>query len=156
MREVVAGAGAHEGHVGCMWDGGNMLRGDLACLMSEGPGHVQRMGHVLGGHGATHRVSPSVGQFAWAWGWRRRHMVGDRTCAHKHGGHGRHDVTAAMKQGEDAHTRRAATAKCIDEKGVRLRGCGDSGDSEVGGVADFSAWCRPHMSPRPCKIQEWT
>ena len=30
-------------------------------------------------------------------------MVGVRMRAHKHGGHGRHDVVAATKQGEDAH-----------------------------------------------------
>ena len=61
--------------------------------MSEGPGHVQRNG-VLGGHGATHRVSPSVGQFTWTRGWRRRRVVGVQTRAHKHGGHGRHDIEA--------------------------------------------------------------
>ena len=83
-------------------------------------------------------------------------MVGVRTCAHKHGGHGQRDIVAAMKQGKDAHTWRAAKAKHIDEKGVRLRGCGDSSDSEVGGVAIFLAWCHPHASPRPCKIQERT
>ena len=83
-------------------------------------------------------------------------MVGVRTHAHEHGGHGRHDFAAATKQGEDVHTRRAAKAKHIDEEGVRLRGCGDGGDSEVGGVAVFSVWCHPHVSPRPRKIQEWT
>ena len=43
-----------------------------------------------------------------------------------------------------------------DEKRVRLRGCGDGGDSEVGVVAVFSARCRPHMSPRPREVQEQT
>ena len=116
MCEVVAGAGAHEAHVGCVWDGNDTLRGGRAC--QRGWGMSRGMGHILGGHGVTHhRVSPSMGQFAWMWGWRRRHVVGVRTCAHKHGGHRRCDVAAAMKQGEDAHTRRAAKAKCIDEKG---------------------------------------
>ena len=44
----------------------------------------------------------------------------------------------------------------LDKKRVRLRGCGDSGDSEVGGAAVFSAWCCPHASPRPHKLQERT
>ena len=153
MREVVAGAGAHEGRVGCVWDGDGTLRGGWAC--QRGQGMSRGMGHVLGGHGATRRVSPSVGQFTWMQGWRRR-VVGVRTHAHKHGGYGQHDIMAATKQGEDVHTRRAAKAKCIDEEGVRLRGCGDGGDSMVGGVAVFSVQCRPHASPRPCKIQEQT
>ena len=83
-------------------------------------------------------------------------MVGVRTRAHKHGGHGWRDIAAATKQGKDAHTQRAAKAKHIDEEGVRLRGCGDGGDSGVGRAAVFSAQCRPHMSPRPRKIQERT
>ena len=49
MREVVAGAGAHEGHVGCVWDGSSTLRGGWACL--RGRGASRGMGHVLGGHG---------------------------------------------------------------------------------------------------------
>ena len=83
-------------------------------------------------------------------------MVGVRTRAHKHGGHGWRDIVAAMKQGEDVHTWRAAKAERIDEEGVRLRGCGDSGDSKVGRAAVFSVQCHPHVSPRPCKIQEQT
>ena len=102
MHEVMAGAGAHEGCVGCVWDGNSMLRGGWAC--QRGQGTSRGMGHVLGGHGATHRVLPSVGRFAWMRGWRRRHVVGVRTHVHKHGGHGWHDIAAAMKQGEDAHT----------------------------------------------------
>ena len=43
-----------------------------------------------------------------------------------------------------------------DEKRVRLRGCGDGSDSEVGGAAVFLARCHPHVSPRPRKLQEWT
>ena len=31
MCEVVAGAGAYEGRVGCVWDGSSMLRGGWAC-----------------------------------------------------------------------------------------------------------------------------
>ena len=54
---------------------------------------------------------------------------------------------AAMKQGEDVHTRRAAKAKRIDKEGVRLRGCGDGGDSEVGGVAGtVSPTCVPQAT----------
>ena len=47
MREVVAGAGAHEGCVGCVWDGGSMLRGPGAGHV-RGPGHVQRNGACPG------------------------------------------------------------------------------------------------------------
>ena len=36
MREVVAGAGAQEGCVGCVWDGGNTLRGGWACQRGRG------------------------------------------------------------------------------------------------------------------------
>ena len=100
VHEVVAGVGAHEGCVGCMWDGGGTLRGGRAC--QRGQGASRGMGHVLGGHGATHCVLPSVGRFAWMQGWRRC-VVGVRMCAHKHGGHGRHNIVAATKQGEDVH-----------------------------------------------------
>ena len=49
MHEVMAGAGAHEGRVGCMWDGGNMLRG---------------AGHVRGA-----RARPEDGaRPGWSWG----------------------------------------------------------------------------------------
>ena len=99
MREVVAGA--HDGCVGCVWDGGSTLRGGWAC--QRGWGASRGMGHVLGGHGATHRVSPSVGRFAWMQGWQRRHIVGVQTRVHKYGGRGWHDVVAATKQDEDAH-----------------------------------------------------
>ena len=61
------------------------------------------MGHVLGGHGATHHMSPSVGHFAWMWGWQRGHMIEVRTHAHKHGGREWHNVVAAKKQGKDVH-----------------------------------------------------
>ena len=49
------------------------------------------------------------------------------------------------------NTQRAAKAKCIDKKGVRLRGCGDGSDSEaeVGRAAVFSVRCCPHAPPRP-------
>ena len=66
MCEVVAGAGAHEGLVGCVWDGDGTLRGGRA--RQRGWGMSRGMRHVLGGHGATHRVSPSVGRFAWTRG----------------------------------------------------------------------------------------
>ena len=100
-HEVMAGAGAHEGHVGCVWDGGSMLRGGWAC--QRGQGASRGMGHIMRGHGVTHHVSLSVRQFAWMQGWQRRCAVGVWTHVHKHGGHGRHDVVAATKQGEDAH-----------------------------------------------------
>ena len=50
------------------------------------------------------------------------------------------------------NTQRAAKAKCIDKKGVRLN-CGDGSDSkaEVGRVAVFSTWCHPHTPLRPYK-----
>ena len=101
MHEVMVGAGAHEGHVRSMWDGGSMLRGGWAC--QRGQGAFRGMGHILDGHGVTHHVSPSVGQFAWLRRWRRRHMVGVRTHAHKHGSHGWCNVVATMKQGENTH-----------------------------------------------------
>ena len=55
VREVVAGAGAHEGHVGYMWDGSSMLRGGWAC--QRGQGTSSGMGHVLGGHGNSSHVA---------------------------------------------------------------------------------------------------
>ena len=134
--------------MGCGWDGDGTLRGGWAC--QRGQGTSRGMGHVQGGHGVTHRMSPSVGQFAWTWGWRRR-VVGVRTCAHKHGGYGRCDIMAATKQGEDAHTRRAAKAECgIDEKGVRLRGCGDGCDSkaEVSRGCSFFSIVPPTRTPQ--------
>ena len=87
--------------MGCVWDGGGMLRGGRAC--QRGQSVSRGMGHVLGGHGATHQVSPSVGQFVWTQRWRRRRIVGVQMRVHKHGGCGRRDVVAATKQDEDAH-----------------------------------------------------
>ena len=101
MREVMAGAGAHEGHTGCIWDGGGMLRRGWAC--QRGCGVSRGMGHILGGHGVTHHMSPSVGWFALMGGWRRRCMVGVRIHVHKHEGHGQYNVVAATKQGKNAH-----------------------------------------------------
>ena len=71
MREVVAGAGAHEGHVG--WRQ-HIERG---LGMSEGWGVFRGMGHILGSHGVTHRMLSSVGRFAWMQGWTR---VVKKTC----------------------------------------------------------------------------
>ena len=62
MREVVAGAGAHEGHVGCVWDGGNTLRGGWACQRGRGASRGWGMSWVVMGR---HRVSLSVGRFTW-------------------------------------------------------------------------------------------
>ena len=101
MCEVMAGAGAHEGPAGHIWDGGSTLRRGQAC--QRGHDASRGMGHVLGGHRVTHHMSPSVGWFALMQGWRRRHMVGVRTHAHKHGGHGQRDIVAATKQGKDVH-----------------------------------------------------
>ena len=125
MREVVAGAGAHKGHVGCMWDGSNTLR--------EGAGHVRGAG-----------VCPEDGACpGWSWGnsscvticgavrldvgVAKTHSWGLDACA-KHGGHGRHDVVAATKQGEDAHV-------------------GSDSEAEVDRAAVFSERCRPHAPP---------
>ena len=47
MREVVAGVGAHEGHVGCVWDGGStgwQRHIERGLGMSEAPVRVQRNG----------------------------------------------------------------------------------------------------------------
>ena len=49
MREVVAGAGAHKGRVGCMWDG-------AAC--GEGVGHVRGLG----------RIQRNGAHPGWPWG----------------------------------------------------------------------------------------
>ena len=98
--------------------------------MSEGPGHVQRNGACPGWSWATHRMLPSVGQFTWTQGWQRRRVVGVQMHVHKHGGHGWHNIMAAMKQGKDAHI-------------------GSDSEAEVGRVAVFSVWCRPHTPPWP-------
>ena len=52
---------------------------------------------------------------------------GPDTCA-KHGGHGRRDIVAATKQGEDVHV-------------------GGDSEAEVGRAAVFSARCHAHASP---------
>ena len=55
-------------------------------------------------------------------------MVGAQTRVHKHGGHGRRDIVAATKQGEDAHV-------------------GSDSEAEVGRAAVFSVRFRPHAPP---------
>ena len=72
-HEVMAGTGAHEGHVG------RQQHVERGLGMLRGWGASRGMGHVLGGHRVTHHMSPSVGQFTWMWGWKIRHMVGVRT-----------------------------------------------------------------------------
>ena len=42
--EVVAGAGAHEGHMGCIWDGGGMLRRGQAHLRAKAEGSIDEKG----------------------------------------------------------------------------------------------------------------
>ena len=44
VREVVAGAGAHEGRVGRIWDGGGMLRRGRACLRAKAEGGIDEKG----------------------------------------------------------------------------------------------------------------
>ena len=55
MREIVAGAGAHEGCVGCMCDGGSTLRGGWAC--QRGWGTSRGMGHVRVVMGDSSRIA---------------------------------------------------------------------------------------------------
>ena len=44
MREVMAGAGEHEGHMGHIWDGGSMLRRGWACLRAKAEGGIDEKG----------------------------------------------------------------------------------------------------------------
>ena len=44
MREVMAGAGAHEGRVGCIWDGGSMLRRGRVCQRAKAEGSIDEKG----------------------------------------------------------------------------------------------------------------
>ena len=44
MREVVAGAGAHEGRVGHIWDGGGTLRRGHACQRAKAEGGIDEKG----------------------------------------------------------------------------------------------------------------
>ena len=44
MCEVVAGAGAHEGCVGCIWDGGSTLRRGRACQRAKAEGGIDEKG----------------------------------------------------------------------------------------------------------------
>ena len=44
MREVVTGAGAHEGRVGRIWDGGGTLRRGWACLRPKAEGGIDEKG----------------------------------------------------------------------------------------------------------------
>ena len=44
MREVVAGAGAHEGRVGRIWDGGGILRRGQACQRAKAEGGIDEKG----------------------------------------------------------------------------------------------------------------
>ena len=63
VREIMAGAGAHEGHIGCIWDGGGTLRRGWACQRSRGMS--RGMGCVLGGHGAMARGEVCSGCVVW-------------------------------------------------------------------------------------------
>ena len=44
MREVMAGAGAHEGRVGCIWDGGGTLRRGRAWQRAKAEGGIDEKG----------------------------------------------------------------------------------------------------------------
>ena len=44
MCEVVAGAGAHEGCMGCIWDGSGMLRRGQACQRAKAEGSIDEKG----------------------------------------------------------------------------------------------------------------
>ena len=59
MHEVVAGTGAHEGHMGHIWDGGSTSR----------RGGIQRntLGHIEGGRGACVRSWLALGHMKGMW-----------------------------------------------------------------------------------------
>ena len=59
MREVMAGAGAHEGHVGCMWDGGSTLRRSRV--------HQNMSGCIKGGCSACVRSWLGLGHMKGVW-----------------------------------------------------------------------------------------
>ena len=62
VHEVVAGVGAHEGRVGCAWDGGSMLRRGRAC--QRGRGMSRGMGACPG----------------WSWGNSSRVAICGAVC----------------------------------------------------------------------------
>ena len=58
MHEVMAEATAREGHVGCIWDSGSMLR--------RGGVHQNVLGCIEGGHGACMRSWLGLGHMKGA------------------------------------------------------------------------------------------
>ena len=62
MREVMAGAGAHEGHVGCIWDGGSMLRRGQACQRAKAEGSIDEKGMRGCGDGKRGDSEAEVGR----------------------------------------------------------------------------------------------
>ena len=68
MREVMAGAGALEGCVGCMWDG-------------EGPGHIQRNGAHPGWSWGDSSHVAVCGAVRLDMGVAKTHGWGQDTCA---------------------------------------------------------------------------
>ena len=59
MHEVVAGAGAHEGHVRHVWDGGGTSR--------RGGVHQNTLGHIEGGCGMCMRSWLGLGHMKGMW-----------------------------------------------------------------------------------------
>ena len=89
MCEVVAGAGAHEGYMGCVCDGGGTLRRSRVC--QRGQGTSRGMGCVLGGHGAMARAGVCEGCIGHVWdgsGALRRGGMHQNTSGCIKGGHG--------------------------------------------------------------------
>ena len=59
MCEVVAGAGAREGYVGCIWDGGGTSR--------RGGARQNASGHIEGGRGVCMRSWLGLGHMEGMW-----------------------------------------------------------------------------------------
>ena len=64
MREVVAGAGAHEGCVGRIWDGGGTLRRGRACQRAKAEGGIDEKGVRVCGDGKKGDSKAEVGRGA--------------------------------------------------------------------------------------------
>ena len=61
-HEVVAGAGAHEGHVGRIWDGGGTLRRGRACQRAKAEGGIDEKGARGCGDGERGDSEAEVGR----------------------------------------------------------------------------------------------
>ena len=62
MREVMAGAGAHEGRVGRIWDGGGTLTRGWACQRAKAEGGIDEKGVSSCGDGERGDSEAEVGR----------------------------------------------------------------------------------------------